>query len=66
MTKSINHRISLAHGMSGWFAVHYADYSDMNWCPDVVQTGIGRYETRQEAIEEAINWSKAENLPLEI
>lgn len=52
--------------MSGYFAIHLADYEDMGWYPDVVATGLGRYKTKEEAIVEAREWAEADGLPLEI
>ncbi len=49
--------------MSGYFAVYVAEYEDMNWGVDVVQTGIGRYKTFDEAEEEAKEWALSEGIP---
>lgn len=48
---------------SGWAAVMLADYEDMDWGTDVVNTGIGRYATKQEAVEEAKPWAEDEGIP---
>ena len=45
-----NFRISVTSGISGYFAVMLADYEDMEWNTDVVNTGIGRYRSRDKAI----------------
>ena len=58
-----NFRISTAKGMSGYFAVKLADYEDMDWNTDVVDTGIGRYSTKEEAATEAVLWADDEDLP---
>jgi hypothetical protein len=60
-----NVRISVASGMSGYFAVMLADYEDMHWDTCPVMSGIGRYKDRDSAIQEAKEWSKAELIPLE-
>ena len=60
-----NHRISVTHGMSGYFAVHLADFEDMDWFPDIVSTGIGRYATKEGAISEAKEWAKSELIPFQ-
>lgn len=62
--RSRNHRITVMLLGSGFAAVQLADYEDMGWSPDVVQTGIGRYSTREQAEREARSWAKAEQLPL--
>ena len=61
--KSRNHRIVVSLIGSGWAALEIADYEDMGWGPDIVQSGIGRYATKAEAIVEAEAWAQAENLP---
>jgi len=63
MSKSRNHRITTTEGMSGYFAVMIADYEDIDWNPDIVTTGIGRYNTKKEAIKEAKQWAESEELP---
>ena len=63
--KSRNHRIGVIPGGSGFMAVRLADYEDMDWATDIVQTGEGRYLTREQALEEAKEWAEAEELPLE-
>lgn len=66
MSKARNFRITVMELGSGWAAVMIADYEDMGWGPDVVQTGFGRYTTRDEAEQEALDWSQMEEVPLEI
>lgn len=61
--KNRNHRITTARIGSGWAAIHLADYEDMGWSADVVDTSIGRYETEAEAIIEAKSWSISDELP---
>jgi hypothetical protein len=50
--------IGVTSGMSGYFAVLYD-------AEGPIQTGIGRYNTKEEAEEEARGWSIADNIPLE-
>lgn len=48
--------ITIAHGMSGHYAVHVID--------DIPEaTGVGRYHTASEAIEEAKSWAELDGLP---
>ena len=63
--QSRNHRITVKLLGSGWAAIHIADYEDMDWNTDIVQTGMGRYVTREEAEAEAKFWASAEELPYE-
>jgi len=68
MSKSRNHRITVTSGMSGYFAVEIAEYQEEYngekfWDTDIVQTGIGRYRTSQEAESEAKCWAESENIP---
>ena len=51
---------------SGWAAVHVAMFDDGDgiWYPDMQQTGIGRYRTREEAENEARDWSRSDKIPL--
>ncbi len=62
-----NHRISTTHGMSGFFAVHIAEFSDDGklWYTDVINTGTGRYKNSEDARKEAKQWSVADEIPLE-
>lgn len=59
--------ITVTRGISGYFAVHMAHFS-VNGKPegfyDNVLTGIGRYKTYDEAVDEAKEWAKAENIRL--
>lgn len=65
--KCIRHWITTMFGGAGYFAVHVGMFKDdeIGEYQDVIQTGIGRYKTSERAIEEAKEWAKAENLPLE-
>jgi hypothetical protein len=63
MEECRNVRITTALLGSGYAAVKLADYADMDWNTDVVQTGIGRFRTRKEAISEAMSWAREEDLP---
>ena len=58
-----NFRISTTQGMSGHFAVKLADYEDMDWNTDVVQSGVGRYKTKVDAEKEALSWANEEKIP---
>lgn len=58
-----NYRICVTHGLSGYFAAMIADYEDINWNMDVVNTGIGRYKTRKEAEREGKSWAEEEGIP---
>ena len=58
-----NYRIGVTSGISGYFAVMLADYEDMGWNTDVVQTGIGRYKKKEDAVKEAKQWAQAEEIP---
>lgn len=55
---------------SGWAAVdmwlnnEHTDIPDMDfWEP--WQSGIGRYPTKNEALQEAIQWAESEEMPLD-
>jgi hypothetical protein len=63
MSVARNHRIVVSLLGSGFAALMLADYEDMNWNTDVVQTGIGRYKTREEAALEAKSWAEEEDVP---
>lgn len=54
--------ITISSGMSGWFAVMlwYAPQHGGFWEP--WETGFGRWETRDEAIEEGRDWAEAEEM----
>lgn len=56
----INSRITVIKLGSGWAAAHVADYEGVT---DVVETGVGRYRTEEEAKDEAMDWAEAEGLP---
>jgi hypothetical protein len=53
--------ITTTHGMSGNFAVFMRWYADIQ-AYDVLQSGIGRYKTIQEAQDEAKAWAEAEQV----
>ncbi len=61
-----NDRIEVTKGMSGYYAIHTAEYadSDIGWYRDIVNTGIGRYKTFDGAKKEAQDWSKSDEIPL--
>lgn len=46
---------------SGYGAIHLRWYADINGY-DCEQTGIGRYDTLDEAIKEAKEWAEAEEI----
>lgn len=52
--------VGVTHGMSGYFAVVYDKRTGE---PEI--TGIGRYDTREEAVVEARHLSESEGIPLE-
>lgn len=58
-TKPTNHRIEVGNGMSGYYAMLIADYG---FYPECIQTGIGRYDTAEEAAVEGREWAKSENI----
>src|SRR5690606_2284746 len=60
--KARNFRVEVALLGSGWAAVMTAEYADMNWNRDVVQTGVGRYATQDGAIAEAKTWAQEEKV----
>ncbi len=64
MSKSRNHRIAVCVLGSRLAAIHLADFEDMDWNTDVVQTGVGRYSAKERelAVEEAQQWAKAEGI----
>lgn len=64
MSKARNFRITVGLLGSGYAAIMLADYEDMDWNTDVENTGIGRYATKEEAIEEAKHWAEDEGIPL--
>jgi Arc/MetJ-type ribon-helix-helix transcriptional regulator len=52
--------ISVTHGVAGYFAVL------RDACPpfEPIQSGNGRYATRDEAVRESVLWSEADHVPL--
>lgn len=60
--------ITVTEGMSGFFAIHIIWVNDPElggdaggyW--DVWQSGVGRYDTKEEAIEEAKEWAESEGI----
>ena len=66
MSWSRNPRITVQLLGSGYAAVYLADYEDMGWATDVVQTGVGRYRTWKEAEAEARSWSESDGIPLRL
>jgi len=65
MTRSRNHYITTYKSISGWKAVERAEYEDSpgQWFEDNEQTGFGAYATREEAIQEAKDWSESDAIP---
>lgn len=55
--------ISVTSGMSGHFAVMYWWNKDLGGFWEPWDTGIGRYETEDEARVEAITWADADGVP---
>ena len=54
--------IDVYHAIGGWQSKMVAFFPEDNmW--DVVQTGLGPYRTREEAIEDAKCWAEYENVP---
>lgn len=60
-----NKRISISKGMSGFYAVLIADFEDMGWETDIIESGIGRYADEEGAISEAKEWSMETKIPLD-
>lgn len=56
-------KIGVTQGMAGWFAVVY-EYTNP-YVPDVIATGVGRYDTKEEAMIEAEQWAAEERLPVD-
>lgn len=56
--------IGVTQGMSGHFAVLYSADADGFYEPG--QTGLGRFATRDEALEEATFWAGNECIELRI
>ena len=61
--RSRNKRITAVLLGSRWAAVMLADYEDMDWNPDVVRTGKGRYASKEEAESEGIAWAQETGIP---
>jgi len=53
--------------MSGYYAVHIAEFNEngYGWYTDIIATGIGRYRTPEEAVDEGREWAKSELMPFE-
>lgn len=53
---------------SGWAALQIAilETNDATRYEDVWRTGMGRYATREEALEEAKSWAEFEELELRV
>lgn len=58
--ESKNPFITTTQGISGHFAVMFWWNPEGFWEP--YQTGFGRYETQEQAANEAKNWAEAEEL----
>lgn len=54
--------ITVTRGMSGWHALHVSWVDGEGYGPH--QTGVGRYETQAEAVQEAVEWGRAVDLPV--
>lgn len=52
--------VTVAQGMSGWFAVLVSWNDEGFWEPE--QTGVGRYDERFDAEVEAMEWADDEGL----
>lgn len=66
MSKSI---ITVQKGMRGWFAVkmcYTPGENDQEGFWEPWDTGFGRYETKPEAVAEALQWAKDEELEVEV
>jgi hypothetical protein len=60
-----NYRIDVSKLGSGYAAVCLVDVTDETGTyTDVQQTGVGRYATQGEALDEAVVWAFAEDMPL--
>jgi hypothetical protein len=59
-TPALNDYITTTSGISGHFAVHVWWNPEGFWEP--YNTGIGRYATNAEAVEEAKAWAESEGL----
>lgn len=56
--------IGVTQGRAGWFAVLYSADAEGEYEPE--QTGVGRFATRDEAVEEAETWADNEERELRI
>lgn len=54
--------VTVTSGMSGFFAVQMCWNPNYGGFWEPWETGIGRYETRAEAIQEAKEWADSEGL----
>ena len=55
--------ITITYGISGYFAILVSWYEDENdgmW--DITQSGIGRYEKKEDAEREGREWAEAEEI----
>lgn len=66
MAESVSeHQIEVGKLGSGWAALHTVLVTDDHGSyRDCQQTGIGRYATREEAVVEAVGWSRSDEIPL--
>ena len=61
--QATNCYITTTSGMSGYFAILVGKFEDEpEPYYDIISTGIGRYKTKDEAIEEAKQWAEADEL----
>jgi hypothetical protein len=51
--------ITTTHGMSGYFAVMMWWNDDLGGFWEPYETGVGRYNTKEEAEQEAISWAES-------
>jgi len=58
MANKSTYYITVSSGMSGYYAVKIIVYPD--GFQDIQDTGVGRYPTVEEAIEEAKEWAEEE------
>jgi len=63
VTKIPDKFITVQKGMAGWYAVYFSWDSCWDDVPEVIQTGIGRYDNIDTAIEEAKEWAQSEQIP---
>ena len=55
--------ISVYKPIAGWKAIHYWWNPEMGGFWEPWQTGMCAWETKEQAIEDAILWAEAEELP---